>query len=119
MPGRVFRRGNIYWIALYSKGNEYRTSAKTERKRKAEKLRAFYLSQVARGEFQGFQPGKILTLNDLLTLALDEAEVKALRDVYHMRFRAEHLKRRASFPSYGRMTQFLPTKHRRMTEKMR
>jgi CRISPR-associated endonuclease/helicase Cas3 len=27
-------------------------------------------------------------------------------------------KRRASFPSYGRMTQFLPTKHRRMTEKM-
>lgn len=93
MPGRVFRRGNIYWIALYSKGKEYRTSAKTVRKREAEKLLAFYLGQVARGEFQGFQQGKILTLNDLLTLALDEAEVKALRDVYHMRFRAEHLKR--------------------------
>jgi len=34
------------------------------------------------------------------------------------RLSPDDLKRRASFPSYGRMTRFLPTTHRRMTEKM-
>jgi Phage integrase, N-terminal SAM-like domain len=33
-----------------------------------------------------------LTLEDVLTLTIDDAEIKGLRDVYHMRFRAEHLK---------------------------
>lgn len=92
MPGRVYKRGEIYWIAFYCKGKEYRTSAKTEKKRRAEELLAFYLGQVARGEFAGFQQQTVLTLSDLLTLALDDAEVRELRDVYHMRFRAEHLK---------------------------
>lgn len=91
MPGRVFKRNEIYWIAFYCKGKEYRTSAKTAKKRKAEEVLAFYLGQVARGEFQGFQQEKALTLADLCTLVLDDAEVRELRDVYHMRFRAEHL----------------------------
>ena len=91
MPGRVFKRNEIYWIAFYCKGKEYRTSAKTAKKRKAEELLAFYLGQVARGEFKGFQLEKALTLSDLFTLLLDDAEVRELRNVYHMRFRAEHL----------------------------
>src|SRR5215813_2474437 len=91
MPGRVFKRNEVYWIAFYCRGKEYRTSAKTARKRKAEELLAFYLGQVARGEFQGLQQEKALTLSDLFTLVLDDAEVRALRDVYHMRFRAAHL----------------------------
>ena len=33
VPGRVFKRGEIYWIAFYSKGVEFRTSAKTDKKR--------------------------------------------------------------------------------------
>jgi integrase len=49
------------------------------------------LGQVACGEFQGFQQEKVLTLSDLFTLVLDDAEVRALRDVYHMRFRAAPL----------------------------
>lgn len=93
MPGRVFKRGEMYWIAFYCRGKEYRTSAKTEKKRDAENILAFYMGQVARGEFSGFQREKVLTLDDLLMLALDDAQVKDLRDVYHMRFRADHLKR--------------------------
>ena len=91
MPGRVFKRNEIYWIAFYCKGKEYRTSAKTTKKRKAEEVLAFYLEQVARGEFTGFQQEKSLTLSELLTLVLDDVEVRELRDVDHMRFRAEHL----------------------------
>ena len=59
MPGRVFKRGEIYWIAFYCKGTEYRLSAKTEKKRTAEEFLSFYLGQVARGEFQGFTPNGI------------------------------------------------------------
>jgi integrase len=96
MPGRVFKRGEIYWIAFYAHGTEYRTSAKTEKKRAAENLLSRSLGQVARGEFTGFPKPQVdtrLTLDDLLTLTLPDAEVKGLRDLYHMRFRAEHLKR--------------------------
>jgi integrase len=91
MPGRVFKRNEVYWIAFYCRGKEYRASTKTAKKRKAEELLAFYLGQVARGEFQGFQQEKGLTLSDLFTLVLDDAEIRELRDVYHMRFRAAHL----------------------------
>ena len=38
MPGRVFKRGEIYWVAFYCKGVEFRTSAKTDKKREAENL---------------------------------------------------------------------------------
>ena len=67
MPGRVFQRGDIYWIAFYCKGKEYRTSAKTIKKREAEHLLAFYLGQVARGEFKGFmQRGASLSIAEVL-----------------------------------------------------
>jgi hypothetical protein len=95
MPGRVFKRGEIYWIAFYCNGVEFRTSAKTDKKREAENLLSRYLGQVARGEFMGFPKPQVetrLTLEDVLTLTIDDAEIKGLRDVYHMRFRAEHLK---------------------------
>ena len=67
MPGRVFKRGDIYWIAFYSKGQEYRTSAKTESKREAEKVLAHYLGQVARNEFRGFEREEMsLSLTEVL-----------------------------------------------------
>jgi integrase len=91
MPGMVYKRGDIWWYSFYYKGKKYRASAKTEKKREAEKILAHYLGQLVRGEFQGFQHDQILTIDNLLTLALDEAEMKELRDIYHMRFRAKHL----------------------------
>ena len=92
MPGRVFRRGSIYWIALYSKGKEYRTSAKTERKREAEKLLAFYLGQVARGEFQGFEREKGLTFFEMLDDFIVDYEQRGLRDMQITRYRSGHLR---------------------------
>jgi hypothetical protein len=52
-----------------------------------------FLPSCTRGEFKGFQQDTVVTLSDLLTLGLDAAEMRELRDVSHMRFRAEHLKR--------------------------
>lgn len=81
MPGRVFKRGDIYWIAFYSKGKEYRTSAKTEKKRDAENLLSFYLGQVARSEFKGFVDDKSLTLFEMLEDYVADYRQRGLRDV--------------------------------------
>ena len=54
MAGRVYLRNKTYWIALSYKGKEYRRSALTNKKREADNLLGFYLGQVARGEFRGF-----------------------------------------------------------------
>jgi integrase len=88
----VYKRGDIWWISFYYQGKKLWHSAHTKKKRKAENLLSFFLGQVARGEFAGFEQKKSLTLEDALALALHEAEIKGLRDVYHMCFRSEHLK---------------------------
>ena len=55
MPGSVYSRGSIWWITFRHKGKKFRHSANTDKKREADKLLAFYLGQVARGEFKGFE----------------------------------------------------------------
>jgi hypothetical protein len=92
MPGAVYKRGDIWWFSFYYKGKKLRQGAKTTKKREAENLLSYYLGQVARGEFTAFEREKFLTFAELLTLSLDDADTRGLRDIYHMRFRATHLK---------------------------
>ena len=51
MPGKVWKRGKVYWIRFGYKGEEYRHSAKTENKRDAERLLVHYLNLCARVNF--------------------------------------------------------------------
>lgn len=92
MPGRVFQRGDIYWIAFYSTGKESRTSAQTRKKREAEKLLAFYLDQVARGAFQGFEREQGLTFFEMLNDFLADYAQRGLRDMQIARYRSGHLR---------------------------
>ena len=89
MPGRVFERpegSKNYWIAFYSRGREYRTSAKTNKKREAENLLSFYLGKVARGEFTGFgQTVATLTLTEVLADFEDACEERGLRGLDRIR----------------------------------
>ena len=43
MLGRVFKRGDIWWVAFFCKGKEYRRSAKSLRKSDAQTLLRKYL----------------------------------------------------------------------------
>ncbi len=82
MPGRTFKRGDIYWIAFSHKGKEYRKSAKTERKRDADNLLSFYLGQCARDEFKGFvDDTPIYTVSEMLNDLINDCERRELRDV--------------------------------------
>ncbi len=60
MPGSTYKRGEIYWIKFYYKGKKYEKSAKTNKKREAQGLLAFYMGQVVRGEFKGFEEDSLL-----------------------------------------------------------
>ena len=81
MAGRVFLRSETYWIAFSYKGKEYRKSAKTDKKREADKLLAYYLAQCARGEFHGFEDMVTLTIGEMLTDLVEDAKRRQLRDL--------------------------------------
>lgn len=93
MPGHVYKRGSVYWITFHHKGKKIRYSAKTDKKREAEKLLGFYLGQVARGEFKGFEPPQEeLTLFQMLDDFIADYEGRDMRDVQITRYRAKHLR---------------------------
>jgi len=94
MPGRVWKRGKVYWIRFGYKGLEYRHSAKTENKRDAEKLLVYYLNQCARGEFRGFedQDASAYALEEMLDDFLSDYERRGMRDVVITRYRSGHLR---------------------------
>jgi integrase len=82
----------MYWIAFSYKAKEYRRSAKTDKKREAEKLLSFYLGQCARGEFRGFNQDTPLTLFELLDDFLTNYQQRGMRDVRNVRYRCTLLK---------------------------
>lgn len=80
MPGRVFKRGSIYWCAFSHHGKEYRHSCKTESKREAESVLSHYLGQCARGEFKGFEDDRLTyTVGEMLADFIDDCERRGLR----------------------------------------
>jgi integrase len=92
LSGRIYKRGSTYWVAFYYKAKEYRRSAKTERKREAEKLLSFFMGQVARGEFKGFDRESGLTLFEILDDFIADYEQRGMRDVTITTYRAKNLR---------------------------
>ena len=93
MPGRVFKRNNIYWIGFSHRGKEYRKSSKSKKKREAERILAYYLGQCAREEFKGFQDDRpILTVNELFDDLIADATQRQLRDITTLRLRLPRMR---------------------------
>ena len=93
MAGRVFLRGSTYWIAFNYKGKEYRRSSKTDKKREADKLLAFYLAQCAREEFKGFLREDTYMLYEMLDDFVADYEQRGMRSIVPRRVHVRHLKR--------------------------
>ena len=92
MAGWVVKRGEIWHIGFHYKGTEYRISAKTSKKREAEKILAYYLAQCARNEFRGFEQEKGLTLHEALVDFVADYQQRGLRDVQITKYRAGNLR---------------------------
>ena len=47
--GRTFKRGSVYWVAYYHRGEEYRESSGSENENRARKLLKQRLGEMSRG----------------------------------------------------------------------
>ncbi len=93
MPGRVYKRSDIFWIAFSHKGKEYRRSAKTESKREAESVLSFYLGQCARGEFKGFEDTRLIySFSEMLDDYLVDFEQRGMRSVKDQSYKITRIK---------------------------
>ena len=73
-PGRIYRRGLIYYIAYRWDGREYRESARSAHVAAAERLLATRLA-----EQQGHARSRALTFDALAAWYLDDYAVRRLR----------------------------------------
>jgi hypothetical protein len=51
--GRVFRRGNIYWIEYWHRGKQYRESSKSAKESEVRKLLKQRLGEIGLGKLLG------------------------------------------------------------------
>ena len=83
--GRVFRRGEIWWIAFSHRGREYRESSRSAHRSQALKLLRQRLGELGIGRFVGPAAERV-TVADLLDLVEADYELKQRRSVKRVRF---------------------------------
>ena len=92
--GRIYRRGQIYYIAYRWDGREYRESARSAERADAERLLARRLS-----ERRGRASSGPLTFDDLAAWYLEDYALRQLRTLDTARGRVSHL--RAAFGGWS------------------
>jgi integrase len=92
--GRIFQRGDVYWIAYYHRGREIRESAKTTSERKAGTFLRERLRTAGRPDFVGPAAERV-TFDDLATMYLTDYRVNGKRSLRHAARNVELL--RATF----------------------
>lgn len=83
--GRLFQRGNIWWIQFHRKGKPYRESSHSDDRKQAEKLLKTRLYEIANDKFKRKQR---TTVEDLIRAAVDEAETLKRHSISSTRGRA-------------------------------
>ncbi len=82
--GRVFRRGELWWIAFSHRGREYRESSKSPNRTDATKLLRRRLGELGIGRFVGPSAERV-TIGDLLDLVEADYELKQRRSLKRVR----------------------------------
>ena len=89
--GRIFRRGPIYWIAYYHRGNEYRESSRSENEAQARKLLKKRIGEVATGQLIGPSEERV-SFDDLAKMLVIDYEINGKRSVESARLSIRHLR---------------------------
>jgi integrase len=88
--GRVFRRGTVFWIAYFHRGQEIRESTKSDREVDARRLLKQRLAEVQLRQFVGPQEDRV-TFEDLEKGYVQDYELRRFRSLDTARLRARHL----------------------------
>jgi integrase len=85
--GRVFRRGDVWWVAFSHRGREYRESSKSTNRTEALKLLRRRLGEVGIGRFVGTAAERVMVheLLDLVEADYELAQRRSLKRVRHAR----------------------------------
>jgi integrase len=102
--GRVFKRGPVYWIAYYHRGQEYRESSESENESQARKLLKQRLGEMSRGHLIGPSEER-LTFEDLANMLLTDYEINGKRSIESVRLSIKHLR---EFFGLGRAIDIMP-----------
>lgn len=89
--GRMFKRGDIYWIAYSFRGREHRESCKSDREADARRLLRKRLGEIGRGKLVGPIEERV-TFEDLATDYLQDHALKGPRASRWAKARVAHLR---------------------------
>lgn len=89
--GRIFNRGEVFWIAYSHRGREYRESARSAREADARRLLKKRLGEIGRGKLVGPQEERV-TFEDVAADYLRDYELRGLRSLKTAEGRVAHLR---------------------------
>ena len=88
--GRIFKRGPVWWIAYYHRGEELRESSQSDRESQARKLLKKRLGEVGTGKFIGPDEEKV-TFEALAADLVTDYETNHKRSISSARLSIKHL----------------------------
>jgi integrase len=89
--GRIFKRGSVYWVAYYYRGEEHRESSGSENENRARKLLKKRLGETSRGQLIGPSEEKF-TFDDLAKILTTDYEINRKRSIESVRLSIKHLR---------------------------
>ena len=89
--GRVFQRGDVWWVDYYHNGRELRESSGSNDRRKAEQLLRERLRKAGTPEFVG-PAAQRLTFDDLAAMYLTDYRINAKRSLRDAKRNVEQLR---------------------------
>jgi hypothetical protein len=95
--GRVFRRGDIYWIAYSHRGKEYRESSRSTRESDAKRFLQRRLGELGQGTFTAPKEERVY-MSELLDALEADYELRGGKSL--MKYRSHLRPIREAFGSY-------------------
>jgi len=89
--GRIFKRGQIWWIAYSHRGKEFRESSKSTKEAVARRLLRKRFRELGGGKFIGPAEERV-TFKDLAEDFLRDYTLRGLRSKVHAKIRVAHLR---------------------------
>lgn len=89
--GRIFKRGEVYWVAYYHRGTEHRESSGSAKEADARRLLKKRLGEIQAKKFVGPHEERV-TYEDLEKGYLQDYEVRGLRSKETAEARVKHLR---------------------------
>lgn len=89
--GRIFQRGNVWWIDYSFEGRRFKESARSQKKKDAQALLRKRMGEIGRGLTTG-PDEKLVTFDDLERIILDDYAVTGRKSEKRLRTSLKHLK---------------------------